>query len=494
MPDYVSAVNTLNLTVHHLFQLLIYTALFIFVVLLLNNILLYRRKLKDPITVMLICGIFISVFELLWDYASGKPNLKVLGYISVCGYCCSFLVFITVLNSFILGQFGMTPKKKLTRWLMYYVPHILFFIVCVTTPWTHLIAAVDDSGKIIEGSLFVVFVVILFAYFFGALIPAVYKIITSKNKKSVDIKIAETLIIATAIIPLLYILEVLVMGDVDDYYAVSLICAVAMVYIVTQISTHLLVDAQTKFEAVEADLRIAAKIQADALPAMAPEFAEHLELNLRAFMNTAKEVGGDFYDYFPIDENRLCFLIADVSGKGTPAALFMMTAKTVIKDYALTHGNTAEIFTEVNNRLCEGNEANMFATAWIGILDFRTKKLQYTNAGHNFPMLKRKGEPVEMIEKKHGIILAAMEDHPYGQSEIQLHTGDRLVLYTDGVTEAHSKTKELYGEERLMKVIDDNADVNGDTLINHLNEDLEKFAYGVQQFDDITVMVLTLKD
>ncbi len=267
----------------------------------------------------------------------------------------------------------------------------------------------------------------------------------------------------------------------------------AAVYLVTHINTHLLIDTQTKIEAVETDLRIAAKIQADALPAMAPEFAEHLELNLRAFMNTAKEVGGDFYDYFPIDENRLCFLIADVSGKGTPAALFMMTAKTVIKDYALTHGNTAEIFTEVNNRLCEGNEANMFATAWIGILDFRTKKLQFTNAGHNYPMLKRLGKPTEMIEKKHGIILAAMEDIPYGQSEVQLNPGDRLVLYTDGVTEAHSKTKELYGEERLMKVIDDNAGVNGDTLINHLNEDLEKFAYGVQQFDDITVMVLTMK-
>ena len=489
MSDYVSTINTLN----HLYQLLLYSALFIFVILLINNLMLYKRKLKDPLTVLLICGILISIFEILWDYASGKPNLKVLGYISVFGYCYSFLVFITNLNGFILRQFGIAPKKKVTLWLVYYVPHILFLILCITTPWTHLLAYVDEAGVINEGPLFEVFVIILVAYFIGALIPAIYKIIVSKNRKSLEIKIAVSMIIAGAIIPLFYLIEILVLDQSYEYYAVSLVCAMAAVYLVTHINTHLLIDTQTKIEAVETDLRIAAKIQADALPAMAPEFAEHLELNLRAFMNTAKEVGGDFYDYFPIDENRLCFLIADVSGKGTPAALFMMTAKTVIKDYALTHGNTAEIFTEVNNRLCEGNEANMFATAWIGILDFRTKKLQFTNAGHNYPMLKRLGKPTEMIEKKHGIILAAMEDIPYGQSEVQLNPGDRLVLYTDGVTEAHSKTKELYGEERLMKVIDDNAGVNGDTLINHLNEDLEKFAYGVQQFDDITVMVLTMK-
>ena len=244
---------------------------------------------------------------------------------------------------------------------------------------------------------------------------------------------------------------------------------------------------------IGAELEMAEKIQKDMLPNIFPTFSEKKEFDLFASMTTAREVGGDFYDFFMIDENRLCIVIADVSGKGIPAAMFMMTAKTMIKDYALTTEDTADIFTTVNDRLCDNNDAGMFATAWIGILDLRTMILQFTNAGHNFPIIQKKGMPCEMLEKKHGLFLAGMEDIVYRQDEIQLSSGDRILLYTDGVTEAHNSQKELFGEERLMNILNHTNDKKGETVLSEILNQVETFAADTEQFDDITMLILTIK-
>ncbi len=249
-------------------------------------------------------------------------------------------------------------------------------------------------------------------------------------------------------------------------------------------------DKSNKLASTQTELNMATQIQSSALPSVFPDSEA---FDLFASMNTAKEVGGDFYDFFMIDDNHLCFLIADVSGKGVPAALFMMTSKTMIKDYALTRDNTSDIFTEVNARLCENNDEGMFATAWIGILDTRTMTLQYTNAGHNYPVLQRAGHPCELITAVHGLFLGGMEFTQYRQGELQLEPGDRLLLYTDGVVEAHDRNDELYGEDRLKSMMNDTRNLSGEQVLERVFADVGEYATGVPQFDDITMVVLTIK-
>jgi sigma-B regulation protein RsbU (phosphoserine phosphatase) len=241
------------------------------------------------------------------------------------------------------------------------------------------------------------------------------------------------------------------------------------------------------------ELSIASSIQAAVLPNEFPAFPDRDDFEIYASMKPAREVGGDFYDFFMIDDSHLCLVIADVSGKGVPAAMFMMTAKTMIKDYALTKSGPSEIFTAVNDRLCENNEAGMFATAWIGILDLKTMKMQFTNAGHNFPMILRKDMPCRLLEKKHGLFLAGMDGVVYNQDEIQLASGDRLLLYTDGVTEAHNSEKELFGEERMMKILESSIENKGEEVLSRIVHEVEAFADNTEQFDDITMSILTIK-
>ena len=464
-------------------------------ILFANNIFLYKQKITDFISLMTISGIVMCALEIIWTVVDRNPRLRALTYISSCGYCIAFTLFSIFLNRYLINRFGIQLKKKGIL-VGYVLPFVAFTLLCISTPWTRLVFWVDESGTIQERILFeTLFQFLLYFYVFSPLLVAIFFLTLGKSRKPENGEIPVSIFVFGVMAPVLYWLEQLVLGeDLAVFENLSLPVSLALVYLVTNVSTHTVLETRAHVEAVETDLRIAAKIQTDALPPVAPEFAKHLELNLRCSMNTAKEVGGDFYDYFPIDENRICFLIADVSGKGTPAALFMMTAKTIIKDYALTRSSTAEIFTAVNARLCEGNDAGMFATAWIGILDTDTMTLQYTNAGHNYPILQRRGKPCELLQTVHGLFLAGMDFTEYSQDEIQLEAGDRLLLYTDGVTEAHDRTNELYGTERLEKILETAKDLSGEQVLNSIIDDINVFARGVPQFDDITMVILSIKE
>ena len=245
----------------------------------------------------------------------------------------------------------------------------------------------------------------------------------------------------------------------------------------------------------EADLNIAKNIQSSTLPYVFPPFPEHKEFELFASMNAAKEVGGDFYDFYMIDDSTLGFLIADVSGKSIPGAMFMMTAKTVIKSLAESGMPPADVFTRANEKLCEGNDAEMFVTAWLGYLDLKTGLVRVANAGHNPPVLIRDGK-AEYVKLKPGLMLAGMDGVHYKEQTVQLVKGDMLYLYTDGVTEAMDEDEEQYGEERLRKLLSFGENYpapsgeNGvaGAVCDAVIADVRKFTDGAEQSDDITML------
>lgn len=243
-------------------------------------------------------------------------------------------------------------------------------------------------------------------------------------------------------------------------------------------------------ERISAELNIATQIQADMLPRIFPPFPDREEFDIYASMNPAREVGGDFYDFFLVDDNHLAVVIADVSGKGVPAALFMVIAKTLIKNHAQFGSDPADIFTITNNQLCEGNEAGLFVTAWLGVLNLLTGEFVYVNAGHNPPLLKQEGGDFEYLKSPAGFVLAGMEDIRYTQRSIRLSRGDRLILYTDGVTEAENREQEEYGSHRLRETVNPIKDRDAKTLVAEICRSVAEFAGGAQQFDDITVVSL----
>ena len=246
-------------------------------------------------------------------------------------------------------------------------------------------------------------------------------------------------------------------------------------------------------ERIDAELAFAKAIQHSALPAVQPHYAGRKEFEIYASMHTAKEVGGDFYDFYYIDEDHLAFLIADVSGKGIPAAMFMMTSKTIIKSYAESGMSIEEVFTLANEKLCEGNDAGMFVTAWMGILNIRTGKILFANAGHNHPLVKHADGTFEYLKTRAGFVLAGMEGVRYRRNELDLAPGDAIYLYTDGVTEATDLNQELYGEARLHAVLEKYKEESMEVICGEIKKDVDLFAGEAPQFDDITMLALKFK-
>lgn len=238
---------------------------------------------------------------------------------------------------------------------------------------------------------------------------------------------------------------------------------------------------------IDRELEFARQIQHSALPTAFPPYPERKDFDIFASMDAAKEVGGDFYDFCLTDPCHLMFLVADVSGKGIPGALFMMRAKTTIKNLVESGKEIDEVFTEANKRLCENNEAEMFVTAWMGLLDTETGVLQYVNAGHNPPLIRHGDGRFEYLRTKPNFILAGMDVTRYQKHELQLEKGDEIFVYTDGVTEAADTDNRLYGEERLQAVLSATYGTP-EAICKTVRTDIEIFTKGAEQSDDITML------
>ncbi len=246
-------------------------------------------------------------------------------------------------------------------------------------------------------------------------------------------------------------------------------------------------------ERIGAELNVATQIQADMLPQVFPPFPDRNEFDLFASMTPAKEVGGDFYDFFLIDDDHLALVIGDVSGKGVPAALFMVISKTLIKNRAMSGGSPAEILTEVNKSLCEGNSSKMFVTVWLAILTISTGHVVEANAGHESPAIRHGEDGFSIYKTRHGFVMGGRKSLTYKEDAFDLEPGDVLFVYTDGVPEATDGKAELFGKERMLEALNRAQDCTPDELLPAVRREIDAFVGDAPQFDDLTMMALRYK-
>ena len=246
-------------------------------------------------------------------------------------------------------------------------------------------------------------------------------------------------------------------------------------------------------ERIGTELSLATRIQASMLPHVFPPFPNRKEFDVYAMMNPAREVGGDFYDFFLIDEDHLGLVIADVSGKGIPAALFMMISKTILQSCAMLGNGAAETLTRMNEALCSNNQVEMFVTVWLGILQISIGKLTAANAGHEYPAIKRKDGKFELLKDKHGLVIGGMAGTRYKEYEIQMNPGDVLYVYTDGVPEASDAENHMYGTARMIEALNKHEVSDVKHLIESVRDDVNDFVKDAEQFDDITMLCMEYK-
>ena len=254
-----------------------------------------------------------------------------------------------------------------------------------------------------------------------------------------------------------------------------------------------IVQVTAEKERIGTELALATQIQGAMLPHIFPAFPDRSEFDIFASMDPAKEVGGDFYDYFLIDNDHLGLVIADVSGKGVPAALFMMASKIILQSVAMMGHSPAEILARTNNAIYTNNEAEMFVTVWLGILELSTGKLTAANAGHEFPALRQPGAPFELYKDRHGFVIGGMENVRYKEYQIQMEPGSKIFVYTDGVAEATNAEKELFGTERMIEALNTDPDAAPQQILKNVRSSVDAFVKDAEQFDDLTMLCLEYK-
>jgi len=243
-------------------------------------------------------------------------------------------------------------------------------------------------------------------------------------------------------------------------------------------------------ERMEKELNVGHDIQMSMIPLEFPTISDHPEFSIFATMKPAREVGGDFYDFFFIDEERLCFCVGDVSGKGVPSALFMAVAKALIKSRAADDFSTASILTHVNNELSADNKSSMFVTVFLGILHIKTGEVLITNGGHNPPYLKKQGGDLRCLNQIHGPIVGAFKDMPYEEQTLRMKSGDLLFTFTDGVTEAINRNGEMFSETGLEQCLTGMQESHPEGVIANTMETVKIFAKRTEQSDDITMLAI----
>ena len=367
-------------------------------------------------------------------------------------------------------------KGKLAKWMnkaVFYtvVPFILMTLANSFVPVTFFI---DEQGIFQMTSLY------RLADLYTAFVLAVSAVLFIRCDASVKQKMAVFSFIA---IPIVHgIISKGAHGYATQYG--SMLFAVSYIYAV------IFNDRNKKLVSTEAELDTAGKIQSSMLPNIFPPFPDRAEFEIYASMDPAREVGGDFYDFFTIDDDHLCLVIADVSGKGIPGAMFMMISRIILKSTAMLGKGPAKTLEIANKAICANNKEGMFVTVWLGILEISTGKLTAANAGHEYPVFMKYGKPYELIKDKHGLVIGAFEDSAYTEYELIMEKGDKLFVFTDGVPEATDKNNKQFGIEELLKALNVVTAADPKQTLQFVKTSVEAFVKEADPFDDLTMLCL----
>ncbi|WP_051204715.1 PP2C family protein-serine/threonine phosphatase [Butyrivibrio sp. VCD2006] len=315
----------------------------------------------------------------------------------------------------------------------------------------------------------------------------IYLLIRYRNNFNPNIRPAFWIYI---IAPIVAMVIQTISGKIQFIILATVVAAVFMSRVIMRDLINKYEDQEKTSARIGAELNMATAIQASQLPRLFPAFPNRPEFDLFASMTPAKEVGGDFYDFFLVDDNHIGLVMADVSGKGVPAALFMMISRVLIKSRLQNGESPGEALENVNNQLCENNDTGLFVTVWVAVLEISTGKGVAANAGHEHPVIRRAGGQYELITYRHSPAVACMEGIPFKEHEFVLKPGDSLFVYTDGVAEATNANDELFGTDRMLEALNRNPDALPEQVLAGVMDGINEFVAGAEQFDDITMLCL----
>lgn len=420
-----------------------------------------------------IIGLFTDAVAWLVD---GIPSLRVINIVdNVIYYMCG--VFSAYFFWLYIRTFINSGRKSI-KYIGYAVNVglVVFNILIFSNFFTHLYFFVDEQGFYHRTNLFFISNIYVYSTLLVTLCVALKE---RKRMQSFQLMAIVMYVISPLIVMIMTV----------GIYGLSITFGYIMIIMLLMYCVINVTQGREKAVA-DRDLSTAAAIQARMLPNIFPPFPDREEFDIYAYMDTAKEVGGDFYDFFLIDEDHLALVMADVAGKGVPAALFMMISRTLIKNALLNGESPENALCNVNNRLLDGNDTKMFVTVWLAVVEISTGKGVAVNAGHEHPVLRRAEGQYEIIKYKHYPVVAMMKDIKYMQHEFVLNPGDSLFVYTDGVAEAGNAEGELFGTEKMLKALNKDPDAKPKAVIENVRNAIDLHVQGAEQSDDITMMCL----
>lgn len=437
------------------------------------------RKNRNDNMALFVSLLLANSFALFFDevcwIVQGLENYRMINLIANALYYANGSVIIYLFWRYAINALDMEGDKiHLINMVLniLLIPSLILALVNIFYP---IYFSVSDAGMYARSGKFYIF-----SYFYALIVVIAFVIELIKSKATKKQK---------AVVASFVTIPVINAGITAGFYGISTQYGSTLIALLLMYGV-LFTDRGKNLAATEKELNVASSIQSSMLPRIFPPFPERKDFDIYASMTPAKEVGGDFYDFFLIDKDHLGLVIADVSGKGIPAALFMMATKILIKNHALSGMSPSQILEKANGQICANNQEEMFVTIWLGILDLKTGILKASNAGHEYPIIKRQNGLFTEYKDKHGFVVGGMSGIKYKEYSIKLGVGDIIFLYTDGVPEATNSDQELFGVGRMLDTLNSLNTRDPKEIILQLHEGVDKFVGDAPQFDDITMSCL----